>query len=422
MLEKSATLLADAGKGGRANGKDKFRMARRRYQTGCLFIRGKRRKVWVARWREDVLRPDGTPGRVLRSEVIGLVAEIPTRRESRKLLDARLRPINQGQHRPQSTVTLAQFVAAQFEPGVLPTLKFATQEIYSLLLHKHLLPPFGDQRLPEISKEEVQRFVLEKLRQGLSWETVDHLRHLLSKVLGTAVSWGYLAENPVRGVKMPERTLKRPRRFLQADEVQRLLESLDEPARTVVLVAVLTGLRIGEILGLRWGRVDLLAGSLRVEEKLYKGRFGTPKTRASRREIPLAQVLVRVFLAYHSRSGDLSPDDLVFATRKGTPLSPDNLRNRDLRPACQLAGFKPIDWHALRRTHSTLLHALGTPLKVAQAQLGHSRLATTLEVYTHALPEAQREAVTKLEGILFPNVPKLHQEAAGGSEKTPPLQ
>jgi len=346
---------------------------------------------------------------VQRAEVLGLVSEIPTRREAHKLLDARLRPINQGQHRPQSAITLAQFVAEQFEPGVLPTLKFATQEIYSLLLRKHLLPRFANQRLCEISKAEVQRFALEKLRQGLSWETVDHLRHLMSKVLGTAVSWGYLAENPVRGVRMPERTLKRPRRFLRTDEVQRLLEALEEPARTVALLAVLTGLRIGEILGLRWGRVDLSSGTLRVEEKLYKGRFGTPKTRASRREIPLAEVLVQALLAHQSHSRNHSPDALVFATRKGTPLSPDNLRNRDLRPACRLVGLTPIDWHSLRRTHSTLLHALGTPLKVAQAQLGHSRMATTLEIYTHALPEAQREAVTKLEGILFPNVPKLHQ-------------
>jgi integrase len=126
-------------------------------------------------------------------------------------------------------------------------------------------------------------------------------------------------------------------------------------------------------------------------------------------------------LDHRSRSRDHSPDALVFATRKGTPLSPDNLRNRDLKPACKRAELNPIDWHTLRRTHSTLLHALGTPLKVAQAQLGHSRMATTLEVYTHALPDAQREAVTKLEGILFPSVPKLHQEAAEGSEETPPI-
>ena len=83
------------------------------------------------------------------------------------------------------------------------------------------------------------------------------------------------------------------------------------------------------------------------------------------------------------------------------------MRKRELASACERVGLKRIDWHTLRHTHSTLLHAQGTPLKVAQAQLGHSRLATTLEVYTHTSTDAQRDAVVKLEGVLFPTVPKL---------------
>jgi hypothetical protein len=89
-----------------------------------------------------------------------------------------------------------------FEPGVLPTLKFATQEIYSLLLCKHLIPRFGDHRLCDISRVEIQQYLLEKLKQGFTWETTNHLRHLLSKVMGTAVNWDYILSNPVRDVKM----------------------------------------------------------------------------------------------------------------------------------------------------------------------------------------------------------------------------
>lgn len=381
-------------------------MARRRYQTGCLRIRGKRRKVWIARWREDVLWSDGTLGRTMRSEVLGLVDEIP-KREAYKLLQARLRPINQGLHRPQSTITFEQFTREHFEPGVLPTLKFSSQQLYRVLLRKHLLPAFGNRRLGEISRAEVQMFVLEKLRQGLAWEGANKLRNLLSKVLGTALSWSCLSENPVRGVKMPERTLRRPPRFLSAEELRRLLALLAEPIRTIALLAALAGLRIGEILALRWGHIDLVAGVLRVEETLYRGNFGSPKTQASRREVPLAEAVVQALVLQRSRSLDRSPEALVFATRRGTPLSAGNLLKRELKPACQLAGLKPINWHGLRHTHSTLLHSLGTPLKVAQAQLGHAHMATTLDVYTHALVGAQREAVTKLEGVLFPNVPKL---------------
>ena len=208
MLDAGVRLFADAGRGERANGKEN--MARRRYQTGCLFIRGKKvRKVRVARWREEVLQADRTIHRTLRSVVLGSVSEL-SKSDAHKLLEVRLLPINRGLYRPQASIQLSNFVAEHFEPGILPTLKFATQQIYSLLLRKHLLPKFGHERLCDIGTMEIQRFVLDKLALGLAWETVNHLRHLLSKVLGTAVEWNFLSDNAARGVKMPERTLKRP--------------------------------------------------------------------------------------------------------------------------------------------------------------------------------------------------------------------
>ena len=422
-LDTQVTLGGDIGKGGRANhSKERKRMARCQYQNGCLFIRGKRRKVWVARWRENVMLADGSASRVMRSVVLGPVSQIAGRREARKLLYAYLNPVNQGQYRPEATMLFSQFVAECFDPGVLPTLKFATREIYSLLLRKHLIPRFGGHRLCDISRVEVQQYLLAKLKQGFAWETTNHLRHLLSKVMGTAVNWDYVLNNPVRGVKMPERTLKRPHRFLTAEEVRRLVTASKEPARTVILLAVMTGLRIGEILALRWGRVDLLRGTVLVAETCYKGKFGSPKTQASRRQVPLAPSVVRELKAHYSRSADHSPGTLVFATGQGAPLSADNLRKKSLRTACRRAALPRIDWHTLRHTHGTLLHSQGTPLKVAQAQLGHSHMTTTLEVYTHASGSAQRDAVNLLEEQLFPNVPKFDESGNTAQEKPQLLQ
>jgi integrase len=402
-----ATLENDIGKGRRANySKERKRMARCRYQDGCLFIRGKRRKIWVARWREDVIQPAGTVIRVLRSETLGPVSEITSRREARILMQRRLVLLNSGQRRAEATMTFGNFVAERFEPDILPTLKYATQKSYSLLLRTHLLPRFRDSRLCDIARAQVQQFVTSKLKDGDAWETTNHFRTLLSKIMGTAVSWNYLSDNPVRGVKMPERTLKRPHRFLTMDEVRRLIAASEEPVRTIVMLATITGLRIGEILGLRWGRINLAVGTLRVEETCYHGRFGTPKTKASRRELPLPSAVVQALLAHRSRSSSTSEEALVFCTSNGTPLASNNLRKRQLRPACLRAALAPINWHALRHTHGTLLHEQGTPLRVAQAQLGHSHMTTTLEVYTHASASAQRHAVEQLENQLFPNVPK----------------
>ncbi len=378
-------------------------MARRRYQTGCLFVRGKRRKMWVARWREDVIKPNGSLGRVIRSEVLGPVSEL-SKREAHKLLESRLRPLNEGRHQPQSTISFAAFAAEQFEPGVLPTFKFSTQQSYSTLLRKHLLPHFDDRRLCDISGSEIQRFLLSKLQQGYAWETVNRIGDLLSKVLGTAVKWGFLSENPAHGIALPERTLKRPPKPLTVDELRKLLAVLDESDRTIVLIAALAGLRIGEVIALRWGRIELDAGTLAVEQSCYRGRFGSPKTRLSRRQAALAPSVVQALLVHRSRCIDDSPESLVFSRRGGKPISADTVRDH-IQAGCVKAGVRRITLHELRHTHSTLLHAVGTPLKVLQTQLGHSSTQMTLGVYTHALPDAHKEAVAKLEAVLFPTVP-----------------
>jgi integrase len=117
----------------------------------------------------------------------------------------------------------------------------------------------------------------------------------------------------------------------------------------------------------------------------------------------VAPAVVRELKNLYLRSADHSPEASVFAKNQGLPLAADNLRKKALRTACKRASLQRIDWHSLRHTHGTLLHSQGTPLKVAHAQLGHSHVATTLEVYTHASGSAQRDAVNLLEEQLFPS-------------------
>lgn len=134
---------------------------------------------------------------------------------------------------------------------------------------------------------------------------------------------------------MPERTLKRPRSSLSIEELRKLLSKMNEPERTITMLAALGGLRIGETLGLRWGRVHLDRHTIEIEELCYKGVFGTPKTRASRRKAPLAPVVAQSLQAHRSRCSDNSTDALVFCDRDGEPLSADNLRKKRLASACR---------------------------------------------------------------------------------------
>lgn len=376
-------------------------MARRRYQQGCLFIRGKKRKVWVLRYREDVMLPDGQIARVNRSEIIGTLAEFPTRRIAQRVVESRLRPINQGIYRPKTTMTFREFVETQWQPNLFPTFKYSTIRGYIYLLRKHLLPCFGESKLTEVTRQMVQAFVAQ-IGQRLAPKSVALAKNCLSKVFSTAIEWGYVEQNPATGVRLPARISRREPKALTPDQVRRLLAELREPCESMVLITVLTGLRRGELFALRWSAVDLERKVIHVRESVYDGHFSSPKTRSSFRKIPMSEALEQVLLRL--KGWNAAPNDLVFASQKGTPLRPENVLKRIIHPACKRLGFPKVGWHDLRHTSATLLHQ-HEPLRVAQAILGHSDLQTTLG-YTHVLPGSQREAMKRLEdAVLFPNVP-----------------
>ena len=141
----------------------------------------------------------------------------------------------------------------------------------------------------------------------------------------------------------------------------------------MVLVGILTGLRVGEILGLYWEDLDLERGTLRVERAIYRASLGTPKTKGSKRTLPLPGVAIAALKQQRSRTLKHGPNDLVFPSRKGTPFSDTNLLLRDLKPAGAKMGAPWLSWHTLRRTHATLLQVAGGSAKDAQAQLGHAQ-------------------------------------------------
>jgi len=392
-------------------------MTRSRYQNGTLTLRGKRNKVWVARWREDVLDAGGKLLRIRRSIVLGTLACVPTRRQARVLLNAKLCDLNAGRRRPQSAMPFGHFIEEVWRPTILPTMKFSTQQLYPHLLRKHLLPAFGEHPLCDIRRVDIQRWVTEKMtRQNLSWQTAVHLRNLMSGTLERAVEWGYLEANPARRIKMPPMQRRRQVVVLTREQLAILLEVLPEPVKSLAITVAMTGLRIGEVLALRWRNLDLEKCVIRVRESVYRGNLSSPKSKTGIRDVPMGPWLQRL-LSERRRS---APDDaFVFASRNGTPLDAHNLLGRVLKPVCKRSGLPLISWHSFRHTHATLLSDLGESLKTAQAQLGHARLSTTAEIYTHVVPASQRAAVEKLERAIRPNLdpngPKLAVEQKLGS-------
>ena len=152
--------------------------------------------------------------------------------------------------------------------------------------------------------------------------------------------------------------------------MRKLAATLSEPARSITLLLVLTGLRVGELLALRWGSIDLNARLLRVCEMVYDGHFDQPKTKRSARTIPIGTETAEILAALHSAAVD--PKALVFATREGLPLERWNLLRKHLKPSAKKLGLPGVTWHLLRHSHATMLDSVGTPLGTMQSLLGHS--------------------------------------------------
>jgi integrase len=376
------------------------KLARRRYQQGSIRKRGTRNPVWELQWWTDEIRTDGSLGRRRQSKALGFVSGM-NKRQAMKIADEFLRPLNLGKITPFSTVLFRDFIEKQFIPNAFPTLKTSTRRRYQSTINNHLLPAFGDLRLCDLQRVEIQAFVLRKMEKGLSWETADLLRNLLSKIYRCAKKWGYFAgDNPASEIDLPHKKPVREKFVLMPPQIPKLLAELREPFRTMALVGILTGLRVGEILGLRWSDVDFASAQLRVSQRCYRGEMDSPKTRASQRTLPLSPECIQALKRLQAVSRLEQKDALVFRTSKGTPYSDTNILHRELKPAGQKIDAPWLSWHTFRRTHATLLQLAGGSLKDAQAQLGHSRLSTTLEIYTIPLPAHQREAVEKLSQLV----------------------
>jgi integrase len=380
-------------------------MIRRRFQRGSILKKGKRKKVWVARFCEDVMRPDGTIGSIRRSEVLGTVTEIPTRRQAEQLLADRLRSINSGQYRPNSSRTFLDYAETSWLPEVLPTLKYSTSKYYQYMLRVHLYPAFASVQLRLITRDGVQGFLSAKLRSRLSWRTVKGLRTLFGTVMAAAEADELIPSNPVRKTRFPRRGPAKERAVIAPEKILELLMALPEPSSSLAHLLVFTGLRIGELLALRWRDVDLERRGLRVTQSVYEGHFDEPKSQRSKRSVPLGAKSIEILSAL--KPAGVNPDALVFSTGTGTPFDRHNLVNRQLKPTCKRLGLTGVSWHWLRHANATLLDAVGTPLGTVQALLGHSSSEVTRDVYLHSIPADARAAVQKVEDLLIG--PKLTQ-------------
>jgi len=291
--------------------------SKRQYGSGCLLKRG---KGWAIRWRESEIGPDGKPLKVLKFESLGEV----TRKQAQDTLAERVARDGSGR-RPVRLRVPFQVLANEWRASVVPMYKHSTQKNHRHILDKHLIPWFGEKPIQEVTRQEIQMYVAHLTQQGYAPKTVDHIHDVLSAVLRTAMKWGHLQENPGRNVDLPQLRTVRPKWALTVEQAQALIDALPALARTMVGLAVLCGLRRGELFALRWQDLGHGMVTLNVGQAVYEGRFDTPKTAAGVRRIPLSDGSRDLLLAWRERTQKADPEALVFSTWSGKPISPNNI-------------------------------------------------------------------------------------------------
>ncbi len=392
---------------------------RARHQKGSL-QRVKRKSgqtVWIFRWYE--IQPDGS--KKYRKAVVGTVEEFKTESDAQKAVDALRLTINEQTPRQQlkeiSFETLVQHYRQHEMPDIfykksqLPEdvaedenrKSYATQDTYEGYLKKWILPRWKSYRLQDVKAVQVEQW-LKSL--PLAPGSKAKIRNIMSAVYSHAIRWEWATRNPIAYVRQSAKRRRIPI-VLTIEQIKAFLSNLKEPCLTAVLLDASSGLRVGELLGLKWQDVDFEALEVNVIRSVVKQKITRCKTEASRKPIPLDAELADVLLNWRLQCPYPLPGDWVFASphKKGKqPYWPGSLFRAHLKPALKAAGIAGnVGWHTLRHTFGTLMKANGEDIKTIQELLRHSNYKVTADTYTQAVTPTKRAAQTKLvKMILLP--------------------
>lgn len=362
-------------------------MKRQRYQRGHLWLRkGKRTKAWYLRYR-------GLDG-ASRLEILGTLAELPTRTEARKAADRVLEPVNGG--RPRREPATGAMLIARYRTVELPERR-STRAAYGSLLSRHIEPRWRAVLLDEVRPADVEAWLREL---PLSPKTKANLRQLLHVLFECGRRWEMATENPITLVRQ---SAKRSRELVRVSvsQYRALVAALIEPHRTMVLIAGCLGLRIGEILGLRWGDVDFERATMTVRRDVYQGHVDEVKTANSARILPVPATVLESLRTWRMNAHYQGSGEFVFAQDNGRPMWADTARERVLQPVALGLGLGKIGWHALRHLFASVLQVVGAEPVVAQELMGHADRRTT-EGYQYGFDDRKRAATDNVAALLGP--------------------
>lgn len=308
-------------------------------------------------------------------------------------------------------LTVSQFLEDWLRDYVSIHTAPKTRERYEEIVRLHLIPALGSILLSALQPQQIQRYYSHALEHGrrdgkggLSPSTVYKHHRILFEALRYGVKHGIIAHNPAECVDAPPPEHKEPT-VPSAEEVQLIIDKAsDTPYLTLFYTKAYTGLRRGELLGLRWCNVNLETATLSVIQTLQQLRdgqyiFKKPKSKRGRRQIDLSPSLVVLLWDHRVRQEQqkkllgtpLSPTDLVFSHPDGRPLRPNSV-SRAFKNIVRSLSLQDMSLHSLRHSHASILLQQNVHPKIVQERLGHSSISTTLDIYSHVFPGLQQAA------------------------------
>lgn len=387
-------------------------MARRRFQKGSVVLKGEN---WFARFYEDIIKScagcsqcedwsdyqkQTTPHRIRRSALIGSTKQYPTESLASRRLPHFLSRINSLDYRAGREATIAEF-AEKWKQQVVVNLKPSTQHGYLSHLHMHIIPMLGKLRIDQIGIENQQIFV-NRLAPTVSRTTMMNILATLSTMLRTAHRWKYSVQLVDKDcLVIPPKKVKTKGAHFTPKQATEIYEAATGQLRIMCAIAAMTALRIGEILGLQVGDVDLINCTLRIERSVWRGMLQTPKTEGSIGSMPIPENLKDILLGYLATLP--ATQKFLFVNAAGKVWKDDNLRRRHLGPllkSLHITGFSRCGFHAFRHMHATAVMTSGAPSFVWQAQLRHSDPRMAMEAYAHVHSDQQRAAAENVSKLL----------------------
>jgi integrase len=295
---------------------------------------------------------------------------------------------------------------------------FATCQTYQGYFRKWILPRWGNYRLKDVKAVAVEEW-LHSL--NLANGSKAKIRNIMHAVFNHAVRWEWHDRNPITHVRQSAKRKNIPT-VLTLSQVEELLLYLEEPTHTAVLVDVMTGLRVGELLALKWQDIDFEKFEISVTRSISLQHVGECKTEASRKPVPLDSRLAEALWRWRNLCAYPRPEDWVFAsphTNGVQPYWPGTLNRWHLQPAAKAAEIQGrIGWHTFRRTYATLLKANGEDVKTVQELLRHANSLVTMNLYAQAVTEVKRNAQSRLVSMLLDENPQNESPAVIGTKRT----